>query len=863
MNGLRSRRVGHLRAIALLAFLILPAALPLATEIRAASPDGSAYEGMSLAEALLDLRSRGLKIVFTTEVVRPEMVVTAEPVTTEPRQILDEILEPHGLMVRDGPRDTLVVVRRASDASRVQGSIGGSVRFRADSSPVPGAVIQVVESGAEATSAADGTFFIPEHDAGSFTLVVGREGFRIERVEGVAIVAGEPTEITVLLDPAPVVEEAIVITPSRVSLLREEPGTTIGLSRQEILALPHLGDDFFRALSLLSGISANDVSAQFHVRGGRRDETQILIDGQELYEAYHLKDFDSALSFVAASTLDSADLSTGGFSAEFGDRMSGVLDMTTVSPSGPPRGRVGVSVFSLQAGGAGGFHDDRGSWMAELRRGTIDLVEKLFDNEDPQYGDAYAKMEYQFDGRNSLRFNLLYTNDEFRFEEVIEDESKRIDTGYQSAYFWMTHRLILGSRSVVETALSLSSLDQDRRGVELEEEVQFVVRDERDTEVLGIKQDWSFLASHDHFLRWGIELREFVTGYDYFGSHTFDNPLADIRDDPEDGTTIFRDRFEEDHNSLYVADRVRLAEGVRLELGLRYDRYSLTDEDLVSPRVNLAFSPDDATVFRFAWGHFNQSQRPYELQVEDGEEQFYSTEQSEHLIVGIERVFAHALKTGPLAVRAEVYQREVDNPRPRYENLYEALNTFPEVEPDRVRIDPDSSLAEGVELFVQGRASKRLGWFANYAYASTEDEIMGTSVPRAIDQRHTLNVDLDYRAGQHWHLNFAFRYHTGWPTTPISLEEEVDEDGETVFVPVLGPLNSKRLPDYHRLDLRASREFRTGGGRLFFFVDIQNVFNRKNTAGFDIAIDEEEGTIVLEEEPWAGILPSVGIVYEF
>ena len=46
--------------------------------------------------------------------------------------------------------------------------------------------------------------------------------------------------------------------------------------------------------------------------GGRRDETQILLDGQELYESYHLQDFDSALSVIVPETVASVDVSTGG-----------------------------------------------------------------------------------------------------------------------------------------------------------------------------------------------------------------------------------------------------------------------------------------------------------------------------------------------------------------------------------------------------------------------------------------------------------------------------------------------------------------------------------------------------------------------
>ena len=844
--------------------MLILSGLAFAGSSRNAEPQDTRFAGNTLADALAELRSRGLRIVFTSEVVGPDLRVEAEPRATDPRRILDELLEPHGLDVQDGPLGTLVVVRRRGPAIPPdEGAIAGSVRSRRNSAAVAGAVVRVVESRIEVVSSADGTFLVPHHEAGVFTLEIVRAGFVVQRVEGVAITDEHPTTVAIVLDPAPVVEEALIITPSQISLLREEPRTTLGLSRDEILALPHLGDDLFRAVSFFPGVAANDVSAQFNVRGGRRDETQILLDGQELYEAYHLKDFDSALSLVDSSTLRRTDLSTGGFSARFGDRMSGVLDMTTVRPSGTAHGRIGLSVLNLQAGGGGGFHDGRGTWLAEARRGTIGLAEDLLGDEHPQYGDAYAKLEYQLDDRNSLGLHLLYSNDDFGFEEITDDESKRTDTAYRSAYFWITHRMLLTHRVFVETAASLAEVARDRRGEEFEEDVQFVVRDERDSEILGLRQDWIFEASSRHFLKAGFELRGFDAEYDYFGSHTFANPLAAIRNEPGDGTTAFRGEFDTRHRSAYASDRVRLSDAVTLELGLRHDRYTLTDESELSPRLNLAWSTGRASVLRLAWGRYLQSQRPYELQVEDGETQFYATERATHRVLGFEKMFFSGRPPGRgLTLRAEVYRRDVENPRPRYENLYEALNTFPEVEPDRVRIAPECGVAQGIELFLQGRAGARLGWWANFAYASTEDEIEGARVPRSIDQTSALNASLDYRAGRRWRLGLAFRYHTGWPTTPLSLEEEIDDDGQTVFVPVLGPLNSERVSDYHRTDLRASREF-GAGGRLVFFLDVQNVFNRKNVAGFDFEIDEVAGTINAEKEYWAGILPSVGITYEF
>lgn len=70
----------------------------------------ASYLGRTLEDALLTLQARGLRLVFSDRVVRPDMRVTAEPRSTEPRAILDELLRPHGLQVRAGRGNRLVIV---------------------------------------------------------------------------------------------------------------------------------------------------------------------------------------------------------------------------------------------------------------------------------------------------------------------------------------------------------------------------------------------------------------------------------------------------------------------------------------------------------------------------------------------------------------------------------------------------------------------------------------------------------------------------------------------------------------------------------------------------------------------------------
>ena len=181
---------------------------------------------------------------------------------------------------------------------------------------------------------------------------------------------------------------------------------------------------------------------------------------------------------------------------------------------------------------------------------------------------------------------------------------------------------------------------------------------------------------------------------------------------------------------------------------------------------------------------------------------------------------------------------------------------------------PERSESYGLEVFVRGSAGERIDWWASYAYSRVEDVIDGAEVPRRIDQPHAISFDVNYQAGKHWNLNVAWQYHTGWPITALSAALEEDDEGELEAVAVLGPFNATRLPDYHRMDLRASREWTRPRGVLGFFLEIQNVYNRKNVAGFDPDFEFETGAdgqpdIVILEEIWGEILPSFGITWQF
>src|SRR5262249_8079906 len=138
----------------------------------------------------------------------------------------------------------------------------------------------------------------------------------------------------------------IEVAPSRVELLRDDPEAPWLLTREGIERTPHVADDPYRILTRLPGTAAGDVSTAFHLRGGVEDETLVLLDGQEIRQPYHLRAFQNLLTVFDVKAIGGVELSTGGFPAEHGTKMSGVLDIVSLTPRDKPHGSIALSFLS-------------------------------------------------------------------------------------------------------------------------------------------------------------------------------------------------------------------------------------------------------------------------------------------------------------------------------------------------------------------------------------------------------------------------------------------------------------------------------------------------------------------------------------
>jgi len=264
---------------------------------------------------------------------------------------------------------------------------------------------------------------------------------------------------------------------------------------------------------------------------------------------------------------------------------------------------------------------------------------------------------------------------------------------------------------------------------------------------------------------------------------------------------------------------------------------------------------------RAAWGRYRQEQGLHEIGVKDGEALIHPAEEAEQRVFGVETRLGARMN-----LRAEIYQRITSNPRPHGENPLNTGEVLGELMADRVLLRPTHAEARGVELILEGHGLKAFDWSASYALARTEQTINGVVIPRERDQLHTFHADISYRPSPRWQFTAAWQYHTGWPTTAVTYSNYTLNNGEVTIVGNAGPLYDERLPDYHRLDLRATRIFQLKHGTLRVFLDVFNAYAQDNVLSYEQNPQRlSDGSIVTRktENTLFPLLPSVGIIWDF
>lgn len=833
-----------------------------------------------LADALMMLSTKsGYQVLFSSTELAG---VKSHPVQGEyePLDALKQLLTGTSFeAVPTGPKRVVVRARSLS-------MISGVVLDGRTGSGLPGAMVVIEGTSFSTATGENGRFQLKRIPAGTYNVVISMIGLQTARIDGLVLVAGANVELKPItltaetagtqnvagadgiseLSPLLILEN-MVVTPSRFGVAEGPSVANATLTHEDLETLPQLGEDLYRAIGRLPGLATIDSSAKFWVRGAPNEQVLARLDGYTLLEPYHIKDADGALAIVDIETVARLDLLSGGFTAEYGDRLAGVLQMETAThAASKPRTTLGLSLTGIRATNRGTFADGKGSWMVSGRMGYPDISLAMANEEAAdggetliRYHDIFGKLEYQPVPGQLFGLHVLQASDTFK---IREPTGRNIDSSYGNSHLWARWRAEFASGAKGETVLGYSALDWHRRGAGLigPDREPFELSDKRNLHLQSLRSDWSLPSGERVLFRSGFELQGGSASYRYHRmrvEQTVRNgALMNVRREFD-----LNPEPEGMNDGAYFAVRFCPWERLTLEPGVRYDwsGYGPSDGG-VSPRFNAAFALGKTSALRAGWGIYRQQQGLHEINVRDGESTLHPAERAEHRVLGLETALGRHM-----AFRTEVYQRITANPRPHGENLIEITDILGELLSDRVFLKPTRAEAKGVEFILENRGHDPLDWSVSYAFAKTEETIDGRDVPRERDQRHTFQTDLSYRPNSHWQFTTSWQYHSGWPSTAKYFNNVPLGGGGNAVVVSYGPINSERLPAYHRLDLRATRVFKLEHSTLRVFVDVFNAYDRKNVVNYNTSYQGTGAQLSTRQsaQELFPILPSAGIIWDF
>ena len=673
-------------------------------------------------------------------------------------------------------------------------------------------------------------------------------------------------EVSVVDDPVESIE-TIDVTASRVRLATAGASETF-LDRADVQRMPHLADDAVRMLKVLPGVTGGDFSAALNIRGGRREEALLTIDGAEIHNAFHFRDLDGAMSVLDTHLIQGIDFITGGMTAEYGDYMSGVVGLQSrvPTPDDEYRNGVGVSFVSLYGRTSGVYAEDRGSWQVSARRGFLDvLMDRVMDEGEqltPRYTDVFAATNFEINERSSVAARLLFSDDDLRL--VTTDGTNDVDsagTG-RSVHLWLTFDHAWTDALQMNTVLSAATVNQHRDSFGEDEHRVGTVYADNDFRFLDLKQDWSWQVGDRHLPRWGFNVNRQEGEYNYALLGSIFDPLitpTPIAIDYGTNMDVKVNKF-----GVYGSWRTRLTDSLTAEVGARWDSYEYPVDlkfDVVSPRFNLVYEFGGANELRAAWSVVYQPQAANELQVEDNVTEFFEPERSEQFVIGYARHISRAV-----SLRVDVYEKDYSHLRPRFENLLDPTQLIPEGSSDRIRIDASEARARGVELTLRREAERGLSGWVSLAFAEAQENVQGDWQSRSWEQEQTLAFGSSW-TGTNWNVSLAGLFHSGTPTTYIGIETTPLPGGGMDVQGVVGPRNEEHFSAYTRLDLRANRDVQLRNSKLSFYLEVTNLLNSQNECCInDYHLEPgRNNSPVLVTDPgyWLPMLPSFGFQWEF
>jgi tetratricopeptide (TPR) repeat protein len=565
------------------------------------------------------------------------------------------------------------------------------------------------------------------------------------------------------------------------------------LSKIDVYMAPGGTADILQVFQMLPGVTRVGEGSDLYVRGGDPAEAPVFVEGARLLYAGVFEGlYGSEFGILDPSVLRRAYFSSGGFSARWGDALSGLVDLETDGAPTISQARAGLNFV----GGGATWRSplgSRGGWWTSVRATDTSLLLALYDDAD-EYPSAPRSVEgvagASFAPRPGLELKAMAL--------VAGDEAAReID-----AHGWRGPFESRGSTALA--LLSARALDADagaglrataawtRRGSDFE----FGVLDRKRTdERLSVRIEADLGADAARQLRFGVEAAHLAS----LAEGSVPTTERIVPGSPFEALEARRDATA--HAGGFLEGELRPIPALALVAGARLDRLPGEDAATLDPRVAVAWRAGDWT-WRLGGGTFHQGRWRIGYDLPDGGIPAGVPRRARHAALSLER-------EGRPTVRVETYVKSYDS-----------------YVPEEGELEIDAGRARGLDALVRWAQTDRWGGWISYSYLDGQLDLREAGrVSSEFDVTHSLTAVGTYSLGA-WQIGGTARYATGRPYTPVIGAEAGDGPPE----PVYGVAMSDRLPTYFRLDARLTRFQRVGGRLAVFYLEALNVLDRPNAS---------------------------------
>jgi hypothetical protein len=690
--------------------------------------------------------------------------------------------------------------------------------------------------------------------------------------------------ISLLPKSAPL-QEVVVFNKRKDGNVKNAQMGKLDLSMNQIRSIPaFLGEvDILKAIQLLPGVqSAGEGNAGFYVRGGGPDQNLILLDDATVYNTGHLFGFFSVFN---GDAIKNVSLIKGGMPAQFGGRLSSVLDVAMKEGninSFQGEGGIGLiaSRFSLQ----GPLQKNKSSFIVSARRTYIDALVKPFISKNSGfYGSGYyfydlnAKINYRFSDKDRLFLSGYFGRDVFNFNNAKRSFSTRVPWGNATGTLRWNH--VFGPRAFANTTLVFNDYKFDFTA----KQENFQVGLSSGIRDVGWKTDLDYYPNPQHKVKFGMAITH----------HTFVPNVVSGRQD----SIVFQPNNAKAkyalESALYIQDDWAIGERWKINYGIRLSRFTqigpftryvkdvngnkvdstvygrgraIQSYGGFEPRVTLRYGWNDNSSFKAAVTRNYQyihlvtnagSTLPTDLWVPST----YAVRPQESWLfaLGYFRNFAdNALETS-----WEVYYKDMQN-QIEYKEGYTPGLSDPEEE--FVFGKGWSYGSEWLINKVKGRLTGWVGYTLSWTKRQFPDLNGGAVYSARYDRRHDISVVANWDLDKRWKFGAVFVYGTG---NAITLPERF-YFVNGVLTQEFSRLNQYRMQAYHRMDVSATytpkvKPGRKGGQSWVFSV--YNLYSRQNPyfLYFDQSGQLSNGDLQVEARQVSlfPILPSVTWNFKF